>query len=147
MWLLLRIMWSQSLLSKACSAVEGNPSRGGNGLLVQICTFYARNISSFLEVPRGPYKIRVLSRTEGGPSTCKIRLCAKKRGVSVCPLCDKYPCALIENYTKVYPTTIEDGKRLKEIGLEAWVKEQEERAKRGFIYAHIKIPRKGIVWA
>jgi hypothetical protein len=54
---------------------------------------------------------------------------------------------LIENYNKVYPITIEDGERLKEIGLEAWVKEQEERAKKGFIYAHMKIPRKDIAWA
>jgi hypothetical protein len=86
-------------------------------------------------------------RSGGGPSTCKIRLCAKKKGISVCPFCDQYPCTLIENYNKVYPTTIEDGKRLKEIGLEAWVKEQEERAEKGFIYAHIKITRKDITWA
>lgn len=83
-------------------------------------------------------------RAGGGPSTCKIRLCAKNKGVS---LCDEYPCAFIENYTKVYPTTIEDGKRLKEVGLGEWIKEQEERAKHGFIYAQTKIPRKGIVWA
>jgi hypothetical protein len=57
------------------------------------------------------------------------------------------PCTLIENYNKVYPTTIEDGKRLKEIGLKALVKEQEERAKKGFIYAHIKIQRKDVAWA
>jgi hypothetical protein len=86
-------------------------------------------------------------RSEGGPSTCKIRLCAKKKQVSTCPLCDEYPCALIENYTKIYPATIEDGKRLKEIGLEEWIKEQEERGKQGFIYAQSKIPRKGIRWA
>ena len=86
-------------------------------------------------------------RTGGGPSTCRIRLCAKKRGVSVCPLCDDYPCTHIENYTKIYPATIEDGKRLKEVGLEEWIKEQEERARRGFIYAQSKIPRRGIVWA
>ena len=86
-------------------------------------------------------------RTGGGPDTCKIRICAKKKEVPICPLCEEYPCALIEKYTKIYPTTIGDGKRLKEIGLEAWVKEQEERAKHGFIYAHIKIPRKGISWA
>ena len=41
----------------------------------------------------------------------------------MCPLCDEYPCALIENYNKVYPITIEDGKRLKEIGLEGTVPE------------------------
>jgi len=74
-------------------------------------------------------------RAGGGSSTCKIRLSAKKKGVSVCPLCDEHLCTLIENYAKVYPTTIEDGKRLKEIGLEAWVEEQEERAKQGS-YTH-----------
>jgi len=35
---------------------------------------------------------------------------------------------------------IQDGKRLKKIGLKAWVKEQEERTRRGVVYADIRVP-------
>lgn len=101
------------------------------------------NFSKFLDELT---KFDCTCRTGGGPVTCKIRLCARKKGISACPFCDDYPCAIIKNYTKVHPTTIEDGKRLKEIGLEAWVKEQEERAKHGFVYEAICIPRKSS-WA
>jgi hypothetical protein len=37
-----------------------------------------------------------------------------------------------------YPTLIQDGKRLQEIGLENWVQEQQERAKRGVVYADMR---------
>ncbi|MFP3984779.1 MAG: DUF3795 domain-containing protein [Candidatus Bathyarchaeia archaeon] len=81
-------------------------------------------------------------RTGGGPPDCKIRECAKKKEVDTCPLCVDYPCSLIGQLAEHYVTSIQDGKRLKKIGLKAWVKEQEERAKRGVVYADIRIPWK-----
>ncbi|MDH5448802.1 MAG: DUF3795 domain-containing protein [Candidatus Bathyarchaeota archaeon] len=81
-------------------------------------------------------------RTEGGPPDCKIRECAKKKAVDTCPLCQEYPCSLIESLAEHYVTAIQDGKRLKKIGLKAWVKEQEERARRGVVYADTRVPWK-----
>lgn len=74
----------------------------------------------------------------GGPPDCKIRSCAKQKEITVCPQCEKYPCTLIEALAEHYPTLIQDGKRLQKIGLERWIEEQEERAKRGFVYADIR---------
>lgn len=37
-----------------------------------------------------------------------------------------------------YPTLIANGRRMKEIGPDAWIREQEERAKTGFAYADIR---------
>jgi len=37
---------------------------------------------------------------------------------------------------------IQDGRRLQKIGLKAWVKEQEKRAKREVVYADTRIPWK-----
>ena len=37
-----------------------------------------------------------------------------------------------------YPTLIADGKRIKKIGIDAWIEEQEERVKTGFAYADIR---------
>jgi len=79
-------------------------------------------------------------RTGGGPPDCKIRQCAKQKSVEVCPQCDEYPCQLITALAQHYPTIIQDGKRLRKIGLEKWVKEQQERAKRGVVYADTRYP-------
>ena len=80
-------------------------------------------------------------RQGGGDPECKIRDCARENKVDVCPLCDDYPCDLIKEFDKVYPLTISDGNRMSEIGLEAWIEEQKERARSGFIYADIRHKR------
>jgi len=73
-----------------------------------------------------------------GPPFCGIRKCAAARGVEVCPLCVDYPCAKILGLAKGYPTLLADGARMKEIGMEAWIAEQEARAATGFSYADIR---------
>jgi len=85
-------------------------------------------------------KIDCTCRTAGGPPDCKIRECAKKKGVDSCPLCSEYPCNLIKHLAEHYVMAIQDGKRLKKIGLKAWVREQEKRAKRRVVYADIRVP-------
>jgi hypothetical protein len=73
-----------------------------------------------------------------GPPFCGIRKCAEGRGVETCPLCDEYPCGRIAGLAKGYVMMIEDGKRLKRIGLDAWIAEQEARRETGFSYADIR---------
>lgn len=77
-------------------------------------------------------------RSEGGFPNCKIRECAKEKNIDICINCDKYPCELITNFNKVYPTLISDGLRHKKIGTDAWINEQENRCKTGFVYADIR---------
>lgn len=69
---------------------------------------------------------------------CGIRKCAKSKGVKVCPYCEDYPCEMIRQFSGSEPTVIFDGKRMKEIGLEKWIGEQEERRRRGFSYSDIR---------
>lgn len=71
---------------------------------------------------------------------CEIRACARERDVETCPLCDDYPCEHIAALAGRYPTLIADGERLREIGLEAWIEEQEQRRAIGFAYADIRYP-------
>jgi hypothetical protein len=73
-----------------------------------------------------------------GPPFCGIRKCAEKKDIDVCVFCEEYPCGKILGIAKGYPTLLADGKRMKDIGLEAWIKEQEERAKTGFAYLDIR---------
>jgi len=73
-----------------------------------------------------------------GPPFCTIRKCAPEKGVNVCPFCDEYPCERILGLAKGYVTMLADGKRMKEIGLDKWIEEQEQRRATGFAYVDIR---------
>ncbi len=60
-----------------------------------------------------------------GPPLCGIRRCAQRRGVDLCPYCDEYPCERIIECCKASPLLLACGMRIKAIGVEAWIKEQE----------------------
>lgn len=77
-------------------------------------------------------------RQGGGPPFCGIRKCAQKRKIDICSLCDEYPCKRVLGLAKGYPTLIADGKRMKEIGVDKWISEQEDRARTGFAYVDIR---------
>jgi len=86
-------------------------------------------------------KMNCTCRTgRGGPPDCEIRSCAKNKNVTLCPQCKEYPCKHIQALAEHYPTLIQDGKRLQKVGLEKWIEEQEQRAKRGFVYADVRYP-------
>jgi len=74
-----------------------------------------------------------------GPPFCGIRKCAPKKGVDACPFCPEYPCAKILGIAKGYVTMLADGRRMKDIGIDAWIQEQEERKKTGFAYADVRV--------
>jgi hypothetical protein len=73
-----------------------------------------------------------------GPPFCGIRKCARAKGVEVCAFCDEYPCHRIRGIAKGYVTMLADAERMKEIGLEAWIAEQEARKATGFAYVDIR---------
>jgi hypothetical protein len=74
----------------------------------------------------------------GGPPSCAIRNCARARGLEVCVRCEAYPCGRIEELARGYPTLLADGERMRELGIAAWVAEQERRAQSGFAYVDIR---------
>ncbi len=73
-----------------------------------------------------------------GLEDCAIRACAEEQRVVACPLCTDYPCERIRTLAKRYPSLLCDGERLREIGVDAWVAEQEARKARGFAYVDIR---------
>jgi hypothetical protein len=76
-----------------------------------------------------------------GYPLCKIRKCAQSKKINVCIECGDYPCELIKDFSKVYPTLITDGERMKKIGYEQWVIEQHKRKESGFQYCDIRCSR------
>jgi hypothetical protein len=77
-------------------------------------------------------------RAGGGPPQCEIRVCARERGLDLCGECLDFPCDHVEALAARYPTLIADNRRRHRVGLEQWLSEQEERARRGVVYADIR---------
>ncbi len=75
-----------------------------------------------------------------GDPSCSIRKCAQERKVELCSSCGEYPCSHIEKLAARYPNLISDGTRQRQIGIERWVEEQEQRCRTGFCYADVRHP-------
>jgi hypothetical protein len=77
-------------------------------------------------------------REGGGNPGCAIRICAKEKGVEMCALCESYPCERFSGLFDGYSMLKKDNALLRDQGMEAWLKMQEERRLRGFSYADEK---------
>lgn len=91
-----------------------------------------------LERLTDPEKVCPGCKQGGGPAFCGIRKCARERKISTCPLCDDFPCDKIDMIAKGYVTIIPDGERIRKIGLDTWIQEQEKRSRTGFCYCDIR---------
>jgi len=69
----------------------------------------------------------------GGDPSCAIRICAKEKAVEMCALCDDYPCGKFDAFMG-FGICKKDNDLLREQGMEAWAKLQDERRSNGFIY-------------
>ena len=78
-----------------------------------------------------------------GNPACTLRLCASEKGVLACALCKEYPCPHFDDFFEGYPILLEDNKLLREKGLQAWGKLQDERRKSGFTYSDQKDLKEG----
>ena len=70
----------------------------------------------------------------GNPG-CGVRICAKEKGVEVCAWCESYPCEKFNAFFEGYPVLKHDNTVLREEGMDAWAKLQDERHARGFTYS------------
>lgn len=64
-------------------------------------------------------------------SDCKMMLCATKRGLQYCFQCAEFPCAEVNKFSldgiSHHKRTVENSKRMKEIGIEVWIAEQKRK--------------------
>lgn len=73
----------------------------------------------------------------GNPG-CDVRICAQEKGVEVCALCSEYPCIQFTAFFEGYPILRHDNALLREKGLDAWARLQDERRARGYAYSDDK---------
>jgi hypothetical protein len=106
--------------------------------------FWAREIAGFNEFWKflaglcDPDKSCPRCRQGGGYPGCVIRKCARQRKLDVCVFCNEYRCKQVLSLAERYPILVTDGKRMKKIGIDPWIREQKERASSGFVYADIR---------
>ncbi len=75
-----------------------------------------------------------LCRGGCGDPECKIRECAQGKGIDVCALCEQYPCELVSEFDKKYKVIRRNNDRIREIGLDAWFSEMDQRAEQGEVF-------------
>jgi len=67
----------------------------------------------------------------GGNPFCKVRNCAKEKNVSLCEECSEFPCQRIYGFQQTYPFAVTSLQRRKEVGIEEWLKQEQEKAAKG----------------
>ena len=77
-------------------------------------------------------------REGSGNPRCAVRICAKEKDIEMCVLCDGYPCDKFAAFFEGYPVLKHDNALLREEGMDAWAKLQDERRTRGFTYSEEK---------
>lgn len=66
-----------------------------------------------------------------GDPNCGIRACAIAKGLQVCAQCEEFPCLRLRDFTRRYPFVLKNNERIREIGLEAWLAEQDDLVAQG----------------
>ena len=74
-------------------------------------------------------------REEGGNPGCGVRICAKEKEAEMCALCGEYPCANFAAFFEGYPMLEQDNALLRDGGLDAWARLQDERLVSGYAYS------------
>ena len=77
----------------------------------------------------------VSCREGSGNPGCAIRICAREKGVDMCASCERYPCGHFDALFAAYPGVRQDNALLRDRGMEAWAKLQDERRAGGFTYS------------
>lgn len=70
-------------------------------------------------------------REGSGNPACKVRMCAKEKGVEMCALCESYPCEHFNEFFNGYPALKNDNLILREKGWKCWGQLQDERLTKG----------------
>ena len=66
----------------------------------------------------------------GGPPSCQVKACSAEKGLSLCFECEDFPCSKLEEVSD--PDTTERRSRFKELGFDAWLREQADMAREGY---------------
>ena len=126
--------WDISVCGLNCAKCDMYEAGHGNEKLRdEILEWFRKERNETLE----PEKIRCdgcrspLS-THWSPD-CKMMLCAKKKSLQYCFQCRDFPCRILNEFSSDgiahHKQTVENLKRMKEIGFKNWIEEQRRKGK------------------
>lgn len=124
--------WNLSVCGLNCAQCDiYNASHGNEKLRQEIVNWFKEKRGKTIK----PEQIRCESCR--GPveanwsSDCEMLKCAKNRKVDYCFQCNDFPCQIVNAFASDgaahHKRTVENMKRAKEIGLSAWIAEQEKK--------------------
>ncbi len=79
-------------------------------------------------------KTSTLCRGDCGDPDCKIRICARSKQIDVCAFCDEFPCPVLEKFAGGYQVVLTNNYRIREVGLDKWLQEQEALVAKGLTH-------------
>jgi hypothetical protein len=119
--------WDISVCGLNCAKCDlYQASRGNEEAMKRIMGWLkdAKPGSIFCGGCRGPLNIH-------WSADCKFLECTKKKGLKYCFECDEFACDRLQAFASDgywhHRKTVENMKRMKEIGIEAWVEEQKKK--------------------
>ncbi|HUV52139.1 MAG TPA: DUF3795 domain-containing protein [Dehalococcoidia bacterium] len=113
--------------------------------LTAVCGLFCPSCAIFIATHEDPKKLKLISenrkvtveeakcdgcraqRRNSYCKTCKMYLCATKKGIDFCGQCEDYPCGDLKEFQAEYPHRFElwqAQERIKKVGYEQWYKEQ-----------------------
>ena len=71
-----------------------------------------------------------------GIPDCKVRECAKKKGIEICFECSEFPCKQFSQFEEKERLNIaKEYENFKKLGMEEWIKTQIQKADKGYCEA------------
>jgi hypothetical protein len=74
----------------------------------------------------------------GGDPGCKIRMCARGKGVEMCAFCGEYPCGIFDGLHGGHPELYQDNALLREKGMKAWAEMQDGRESKKITFQELR---------
>ncbi|MDH5684027.1 MAG: DUF3795 domain-containing protein [candidate division WOR-3 bacterium] len=69
---------------------------------------------------------------QGGGAPCKIKSCAKERGIEICYECKDFACEHFSWLLEKYPNKLLDYEQFEKLGFEGWLKLRIKRGEKGY---------------
>ena len=121
--------WNISICGLNCSKCDINLAyHGDQTILKEILDYFKEERNEILNPESIACNGCRSSNDVHWSSDCKMRTCALSRNLDYCFECPDFPCSIIKEFSldgvAHHKRTVENSKKMKEIGLKNWLKEQ-----------------------
>jgi len=91
---------------------------------------FQSGLEFFSDAEKGPYCQHRCR--EGGGAPCRIRPCAREKGMEICCECPEFPCEKLAWALEGHPERLADRERFGQLGWQGWVDLHYARGEKGY---------------